>query len=140
MKKGKFQFFYIISLLLLLMILSNRMYNNIGEPIFLIIVIIGSLIIGLVGVYLFGKDMRIYKNLYFVSYIITIGFAFVPVLGVYIENGNYYYGFPAQWFSYYSNGYVNFEILGFVFNFFIIYLVLRFLTKITSSFFKNNHT
>ncbi|MFD2042898.1 hypothetical protein ACFSTA_01090 [Ornithinibacillus salinisoli] len=131
---GKLQVFYIISVLLLLMIFSNKAYNNIGEPSFLVPVIIGSLLIGVIGLYLFGKDMRLYKNLYFISYMITIGFAFVPVLGVYIENGDYFYGFPAQWFNYYSSGYVNFEMLGFLFNFFVIYLVLRFMTKIFKVF------
>ncbi|MUK88302.1 hypothetical protein GMD78_07860 [Ornithinibacillus sp. L9] len=140
MNKGKLQVLYIISVLALLMIFSNRNYNSIEELSFIVPVILVALLIGMIGVYLFGKDMRLYKNLYFISYMITIGFAFVPVLGVYIEDGSYYYGFPAQWFNYYSNGYVNFELGGFVFNYFIVYLILRFLTKIFLRFSNDNYT
>ncbi|GAQ18483.1 PTS system, Fru family, IIC component [Oceanobacillus picturae] len=140
MIKRKLQVPYIISVLLLLIILSNRMYKNINALSFLIPVIIGSLLIGVFAVYLFGKDMKLYKNLYFISYVITIGLAFVPVLGVYIEGNNYIYGFPAQWFSYYSSGYVSLELLGFLFNYFVIYLVLRFVFNIFSRFSKGSHT
>ncbi|MBC5638798.1 hypothetical protein H8S33_18670 [Ornithinibacillus sp. BX22] len=140
MNKGKLQVLYIISVLALLMIFSNRNYISIEELSFIVPVIIVSLLIGVIGVYLFGKDMKLYKYLYFICYMITIGFVFVPVLGVYIEDGSYYYGFPAQWFNYYSNGYVNFELGGFVFNYFIVYLILRFLTKIFLRFSNDNYT
>ncbi|WP_042150210.1 hypothetical protein [Paucisalibacillus sp. EB02] len=140
MNKGKLQVLYIISVLALLMIFSNRYYTSIGELNFIVPVIIVSLLIGVIGVYLFGKDIRLYKNVYFISYMITIGLVFVPVLGVYIEDGSYFYGFPAQWFNYYSNGYVNFELGGFLFNYFIIYLILRLLNKILLRFFKDNYT
>ena len=139
MKKGILQVLYIISVLLLLIIFSNRAYNNIGEPSFIIPVIIFSLLIGVIGVYVFGNDMRLYKNLYFISYLITIGFAFVPDLGVYIEDGTYSYGFPAQWFSYYPSIYVTFELLGFLFDYFLIYLMLRFLSKTILRFSNNYH-
>ena len=139
MKKGKLKAFYIISVFLLLMFFSNRAYNNIGEPSFIVPVIIVSLLIGVIGVYLFGKDMKLYKNLHFISYLITVGFAFVPVVGVYIEDGNHFYGFPAQWFGhYYLSGYVHFELLGFLFNYFIIYFILRLLIKTFSRFSKGH--
>ncbi len=134
MQKEKLQIPFIISVLLLLTIFSSREYKDIGEPSFLIPVIIGSLLIGIFTVYLFGKDMKLYKNLYFISYLVTMGFAFIPVLGIYIESNNYFYGFPARWFSYYSSGYVSFELLGFLFNYFVIYLVFRFAVNIFSKF------
>ncbi|MRH43271.1 hypothetical protein GH741_11325 [Aquibacillus halophilus] len=127
MKKPKI--LYIIVVFLLIVIFSNRSYN-VGEPSFFVPVIIVSLVIGVIGVYLFGKDMRLYKNLYFLSYVITIGAAFVPIIGVNMEESNLSYGFPAQWFDYYHlSGSVSFHLFGFLFNFFIFYFVLRFSSK-----------
>lgn len=134
---NKAKVFYIISIFLLLTIFSNRLYN-IGDPSFLVPVIIIALGIGVIGVYLFGKEMKLYKNLHFISYVITVGFAFVPVLGVYIEDGNRSYGFPAQWFSYYYiNGSVSIHFSGFLFNYFIFYFILRFLNKMLLRFSKD---
>lgn len=129
MKMDKIRIIYIISVFLLLVTFSNRSYN-IGEPSFIVPVIIVALVIGVVGVYLFGKDMRLYKNLYFISYILTIGFVFVPILGVHIEEGSRSYGFPAQWFNYYYlSGSVSLHLIGFLFNFFLFYFFLRLIKK-----------
>ncbi|WP_223701729.1 hypothetical protein [Sutcliffiella deserti] len=137
MNKDKLQIFYIISVFVFLAILSNRSYD-IGEPSFFVPVSIVSFVIGVVGVYLFGKDMRLYKNLYFISYVITVGMAFVPVIGVYMESGAPSYGFPAQWFNYHPiSGSVSFSIFGFLFNFFIFYFLLRLLFKMFLRFSKN---
>ncbi|MGD7023774.1 hypothetical protein ACQCVK_14330 [Rossellomorea vietnamensis] len=71
------------------------------------------------------------KNLYFLSYVMTIGIAFAPAIGSYIEDGDRFYGFPAQWFSHYHlSGSVSFNIIGFLFDFFLFYFLLRFLNKV----------
>ena len=137
--RNKPQLIYVMGVLVILMMFSNRSYNDIGKLSFIVPAIIVSLLIGVIGVYLFGEDMRLYKNLYFISYILTIGFAFVPVIGVYNEDGNSFYGFPAQWFSYYPSGYVSLELLGFLFNYFLIYLTLNLLIKLLFNFSKHNN-
>ncbi|MFA9557641.1 hypothetical protein ACERII_10085 [Evansella sp. AB-rgal1] len=135
--KNKLQILYIVIVFLFLAFFSTRSYN-VGDPSFYVPSIIIALAIGVIGIYLFGKDMRLYKNLYFLSYVITIGIAFVPVIGVFIENGNRFYGFPAQWLSYYlPSGYVSLHLLGFLFNFFLIYFLLRILSKMVLRFSKN---
>lgn len=137
MNKAKLKVLYIISVFLILMIYSNRAFN-IEELSFLVPVIIVVLGIGVIGVYLFSKDMKLYKNLHFISYVITVGFAFVPGIGVYIENGIRSYGFPSQWFNYlYMSGYVSFNLVGFLFNYFIFYFILRFLSKSILRFSQN---
>ena len=129
MKKDKLKIYYVITVFVLLLIFSNWSYD-IGKPSFFVPVIIVSLLIGIIGVYLFGKDMRLYKNLYFISYVLTLGFAFLPVIGLHTEEGIASYGFPSQWLNYYHlSGSVSFNILGFLFNFFIFYILLQFLCK-----------
>lgn len=139
MKRDKLKILYIISIFLLLVIFSYGSYNiKVGDVNVFVPAIIVALFIGVIGVYLFGKDMRLYKNLYFISYVITLGIAFVPVIGVYMERGNPSYGFPAQWFDYSPiSGVVSFHLLGFLFNFFIFYLLLRLLKKTFLSLSKN---
>ncbi|PYZ96651.1 hypothetical protein CR205_13200 [Alteribacter lacisalsi] len=128
---------YIFSVLLVLITFSNRSYN-IGDPGFFIPVIIAALGIGIAGVYVFGDNMRLYTNLHFVSYILTVGFAFVAVVGVHIEGSSRSYGFPVQWFFYYPpTGSVSLNLLGFLFNFFLIYFFLR-LLKRTLRYFSGN--
>jgi hypothetical protein len=130
MTKDKCKIFYIIFVFLSLIIFPMRTYN-IESPTFFVPVFIAAIIIGVIGVYLFGKDMRLYKNLYFLSYLTTISIVFIPVLGVYIEGDDRFYGFPAQWFSYYHiSGSVSVELLGFLFNFFIFYFCFRLLKKV----------
>jgi hypothetical protein len=75
---------YVIFVSLSLIFFPQGTYD-IEEPSFFVPIYIVALIIGVIGVYLFGKDMRFYKNLYFLSYLVTISIVFVPVLGVYIE-------------------------------------------------------
>ncbi|MGM0845101.1 MAG: hypothetical protein ACQEUT_09000 [Bacillota bacterium] len=133
MVKDKSKILYIFFVFLSLIIFTQGTYD-IEAPSFFVPVFIVALIIGVIGVFLFGKDMRLYKNLYFLSYLITISIVFVPVLGVYFEDGNRFYGFPAQWFSYYHiSGSVSVELFGFLFNFFIFYFSFRLLKKILSS-------
>ena len=137
MNKNKLKIFYIISVFVLLLFFSNCSFD-IGKPSFFVPVIIVSLLIGIIGVYLFGNDMRLYKNLYFISYVLTLGIAFVPVIGLYTEDGIVSYGFPSQWLYYYHlRGSVSFNLLGFLFNFFIFYLILQLLCKASLKFAKN---
>lgn len=137
MNKDKLKIIYVISIFGLLLIFSNWSYD-IGKPTFFVPVIIVSLVIGIIGVYLFGKDKRLYKNLYFISYVLTLGTAFVPVIGLYTDEGIVSYGFPSQWFDYYHlSGSVSFNLLGFLFNFFIFYFILRLLSKTFLRFAKN---
>ncbi|TMW70917.1 hypothetical protein [Alteribacter natronophilus] len=139
MKWNKMHVIYIVSVLLLLVTFSNRRPYNIGEPGFYVPVIIVLLVIGIAGVYVFGKNMRLYKNMYFISYLLTVGAALVPVLGVYIEDSSRSYGFPAEWFFYHSlSGSVSFNLIGFVFNFFVFYFFLRLLKQTLLSFSKNS--
>lgn len=114
----------------MLIIFTQGTYD-IDEPSFFVPVIIFSLLLGVFGVYLLGKDMDLLKNLYFLSYVMTIGIAFAPAIGSYIEDGDRFYGFPAQWFSHYHlSGSVSFNIIGFLFDFFLFYFLLRFLNKV----------
>lgn len=125
---------YIILVFCLTSIIPPMRFYDIGEPSFFVPVIIIALIIGVMGVYLFAKDMKLYKNLHFLSYVITIGIVFVPVIGVFTEGDDRFYGFPAQWFSYYPiSGSVSLQPLGFLFNCFIFYLIFRLLNKILAS-------
>ncbi|MBM7606676.1 hypothetical protein JOC75_004730 [Metabacillus crassostreae] len=125
---------YIFLVFYLITIIPPMRFYDIEEPSFFVPFIIVALIIGVMGVYLFGKDMKLYKNFYFLSYVITIGIVFVPVIGVYTEGDDSFYGFPAQWFSYYPiNGSVSLQPLGFLFNCFIFYLIFRLLKKILAS-------
>jgi len=134
MNKDKLKVLYVISIFLLLMIFSNRVYN-IEDLRFLVPVIIIALGIGISGVYLFGKDMKLYNNFHFICYVLTVGFAFVPVIGVHIDEGTRSYGFPSQWISYhYMFGRISFNLLGFLFNCFIFYLILRLLSKLILRF------
>ena len=137
MNKDKLKIMYVISVFILLLIFSNGSYN-IGKPSFFVPVIIVSLVIGIIGVYLFGNDRRLYKNIYFISYVITLGIAFLPVIGLHTEEGVVSYGFPSQWFYYYHlSGSVSFNLLGFLVNFFIFYLILQLLCKAKLRFAKN---
>lgn len=113
--KLKLKILYIISIILILSIVfSNNSAYNIMELRFLVSVIIAAMGIGVIGVYLFGKDMKLYKNFHFISYVMTAGFTFVPVIGVYSYDGTRSYGFPAQWFNYvYEFEFVNFHLTGF---------------------------
>ncbi|MCR6105418.1 hypothetical protein HXA34_03870 [Salipaludibacillus agaradhaerens] len=130
MKKSYLKGLFILTVFLLLVIFSNRSYNNIQEPIFIISIIMVSLAIGIIGVYLFGKDMKVYKNLYFVSFLITVGMVFVSGGGVFVEENHRSYGFPAQFFTHYElSGYVSLNIGGFLLNFLIVYIILRALSK-----------
>ena len=136
MNKNKLKIFYVISVFVLLLFFSNGSFD-IGKPSFFVPVIIVTMLIGIIGVYLFGNDRRLYKNLYFVSYVLTIGIAFVPVIGLHTEDGIVSYGFPSQWLYYYHlSGSVSFNLLGFLFNFFIFYLILRLLFKAKLKFAK----
>ncbi|UCZ55060.1 hypothetical protein LGQ02_10185 [Bacillus shivajii] len=96
MNKTKLKVFYVICVVLFLVLFSTRSYNNIDGLSFIVPVLIMALGIGVIGVYLFGSDMKLYNNLHFISYVMTVGFAFVPVIGVYIEGGTRSYGFPSQ--------------------------------------------
>ncbi|MCD8510043.1 MAG: hypothetical protein LRY73_09365 [Bacillus sp. (in: Bacteria)] len=127
MKKRILEVVYIIGVLLILSNFNNRPYN-IGELSFILPAVLLALAVGVSGVYIFGKDMKLHKNLYFISYVLAVMFVFVPVIGVYSENGNLFYGFPAQWFNYYEQrGLVDIHILGFIFNFFVFYFLLKLL-------------
>lgn len=137
MSKSKLQILYIIIVSLLLIIFSNRTYTRGGLNV-IVPVITVSLGIGVIGVYLFGKDMKLHKNLHFISYVLTIGFAFVPVIGVYIVDGTRSYGFPAQWFIHYMSGYVNLQLTGFLFNYYLFYFILLFISKIALRFSNND--
>lgn len=130
MSKDKSIPWYILFVFLVLIIFTQGTYD-IDEPSFFVPVIILSLLLGVSGVYLLGKDMDLLKNLYFLSYMITVGIAFVPAIGSHNEDGDRFYGFPAQWFSHYHmSGSVSFDIIGFLFDFFLFYFLLRFLIKI----------
>lgn len=130
MNKSKLKILYLICLFLFISIMSNRTYN-IGELTFLIPAIVSAFVIGVAGVFLWGKNMKLHKNLYFISYAATVGFTFIPWIGVYIQDGNHSYGFPAQWFDfYYASGRVSINLLAFLFNFFILYFTLRLIKKL----------
>jgi hypothetical protein len=130
MSKEKIIPWYILFVFLVLFVFTLGTYT-IDEPSFYVPVIIFSLFLGVSGVYLLGKDMDLLKNLYFLSYLMTIGIAFVPAIGSYMEDGNRFYGFPAQWFSHYHlRGSVSINLIGFLFDFFLFYFLLRFLNKI----------
>ncbi|WP_280771626.1 hypothetical protein [Salipaludibacillus daqingensis] len=137
MNKANFKIPFIISVFLILSIFSNIAFNLEAFR-FLVPVIIVAVGIGVIGVYLFGKDMKLHKNLHFISYVMTVGFAFVPVIGVYMEGGTRSYGFPSQWFFYQDiSGYVSFNLIGFIVNYFIFYFILRLLSKWVVSFSQN---
>ena len=137
MNKDKLKIMYVISVFVLLFIFSSGSYD-IGKPNFFVPIIIVSLVIGIIGVYLFGNDLRLYKNLYFISYVLTLGIAFVPVIGLYTEEGVVSYGFPSQWlYNYHLSGSVSINLLGFLFNFFLFYFLFRLLSKTILRFAKN---
>ncbi|WP_147804735.1 hypothetical protein [Alkalicoccus halolimnae] len=130
------KFLYVIGTLLLIMFFDGRMYN-IASPEFFVPVIIVSLIIGLTGVYLFEGDMRVYKNGGFISFVMTIGMAFIPVLGVYIEGNSLNYGFPAQYLVHNpQSGFTAFNLIDFLFNFFVFYFAVRLVSKTVLKFSK----
>ncbi|UTR10355.1 hypothetical protein MM300_21195 [Evansella sp. LMS18] len=137
MESGKLKILYIVGVFLYLGFFSIGTYN-LDAPAFFVPALIVSLMVGGIGFYLFGNEKKLYKNLYFFSYILTVGFAFIPGIGVYTEGGVRYYGFPAQWFGYYyQSGHVSFELLGFLINLFIFYFLLKFLKKIYLRFTRN---
>ncbi|PYZ94762.1 hypothetical protein CR194_04320 [Salipaludibacillus keqinensis] len=122
--------------MIILAIFSNGTYNLL-ELRFLIPTIFIALGIGIAGVYVFGKDMKLYKSLPFISYVMTVGFAFVPVIGVYVDGSIRSYGFPTQWVDYSTSfGYLSFNLVGFVVNYLIIYFILRLLSKMSNRFLK----
>lgn len=66
------------------------------------------------------------------SFIITIILSVIPEVGIRIDGKHYFFGFPAQWLGYYAKGQYSFELLGLLFNFFIIYLLILFLNKLST--------
>lgn len=130
--KNKCSVIYFISVFIFIVVLSNqnRAYH-IAELSFIIPTIIISLSIGVLGVYFWGKDMKLYKNIYFISYVLSIGFTFVPRLSLYEGDAKLTYGFPAQWFEYYTiSGGINVNVLSFIFNLFFFFLILFFLKRL----------
>lgn len=84
MERGKLKILYIMGVFLLLGFFSIGTYN-IDAPAFFVPALIVSLVVGGIGFYLFGEEKRLYKNLYFFSFVVTVSFAFVPRIGVFTK-------------------------------------------------------
>jgi hypothetical protein len=72
------------------------------------------------------------KKLYFISLIFAIIFAFIPTIG--INNGRFlHFGIPAENFAYRGGWIFSFNPLGFLFNFFVFYWLLKLIKKMWGS-------
>lgn len=68
------------------------------------------------------------KNLYLLSLISTVIFAFIPTGGYQVDsNGYLYFGFPAESFVYRGGLVFTFSSLGLLFNFFLFYWFFKLL-------------
>lgn len=70
------------------------------------------------------------KNMFFISFIATMIFSFIPGIGIRIDGTYRFFGFPAQWLGYYRDGQFSFEVLGLLLDVFIFYFFLLILTKV----------
>ncbi|MEC1180562.1 hypothetical protein P9B03_19045 [Metasolibacillus meyeri] len=77
------------------------------------------------------------EKILFLSIFIIIIISFIPEIGIRIDEGYYFFGFPAQWFVYYGKYQYSFEILGFLFNIVIFYSLFLLLNKISRKFSSN---
>lgn len=143
MKSNKIKITYFITVMILIAILSNLNYGVNGISLIITFITFG-LFVGITGMYLFGKDMKLHKSLFFISYLLMIGITFVPVLGITIVDGNTLYGFPGNLITHYSAGGVLVEPGGFFINFLLLYVLLTVITKLYKKLSKTettlNHT
>lgn len=129
MTKQNFQVVYLIGVSVLL-ILFNFSKVDLNSYTFLITSFGAALAVGLLGVYLFASDWKIHKNLFFWSYLFTLGFLYSPGAGSSAAADEILYGFPSPMVAYHTTWErIELNLIGFAVNFFIIYFVLKFLTR-----------
>lgn len=125
MQRKNFRVPYLIGLIILLAVYNPSTFNFQSFPVVITFFAVGF-VVGLLGVYIFAENRKLYKNLYLWSYLLTFGFLFLPGLGSYAEADSISYGFPSQWVTYdVTWGRSDINLAGFSFNFLTIYAALR---------------
>ena len=69
------------------------------------------------------------RIIFILSLVVTIGIAFIPVLGIRYDNGVSYHGFPANVFAFYRNEGWSLQSLGPFFNIAFYYVIFLLLYK-----------
>lgn len=82
------------------------------------------------------KKKSVLKLFWNLSIITTIIFAFIPKVGIRIEDPYYYFGFPANCLTYYKGPRLTPDIIGIVFNITFFYFVFFILNKIFKKYYK----
>lgn len=70
------------------------------------------------------------KYLLWLSFIVTMIFAFIPGIGIRTDGTRRFFGFPAQLLGYYGDGRFSYELLGLLFNVFFYYFIFVILRKV----------
>ncbi len=74
------------------------------------------------------------KYILILSIVCVLGISFIPGIGIRIEGGSTFLGFPADWLSLYKNGGFSFLWLGLIFNIAFFYLMFWLLNSAMISF------
>ncbi|NJP37967.1 hypothetical protein [Alkalicoccus luteus] len=91
---------------------------------FVTISIIAAFLLGILGVYVFGGNMRLHTNLPFIGYVLTLATAFIYVPSSHLSASSY--GIPAQWiFIQPISGRTSVDMLALALNVFCFYVLLR---------------
>ncbi|GIN62397.1 hypothetical protein J27TS8_23900 [Robertmurraya siralis] len=77
------------------------------------------------------KRLNNKKFLLLLSFLVTIIIAFVPGIGIRVEEPSYYFGFPAEFLGYHGKGLFSYPLLGFLFNIIFYYIIFLILIKAT---------
>ncbi|WP_444685464.1 hypothetical protein [Alkalicoccus luteus] len=116
----------LLYLLLVIGLLFIAMLGPLDMPfgLFAAIGLIVAFLTGVLGVYVFGGNMRLHTNLPFIGYILTLVTAFIYVPSSHLSASSY--GIPAQWiFIQPISGRTSVDMLALALNVFCFYVLLR---------------